>query len=139
MIWYAVILHLVWGIVGITNLSTPLFTTTFYGLLQLTGSSQLETSLILIGASVSSTLSLLKFRDRRDLGLLLVLPQQFLLLVSMGGAIQAVILSKFADGTIRPSAFILIDQFPAILVACLHSLAIFEMYSRRVSLWLGRI
>jgi hypothetical protein len=122
------------------TLGTPLFTTTFYALLELTGFTQLYTSLLLITASTMSVISLIKFqKEHRDLGLLLILPQQFLLLVSMGGAIEAVVKGVYADGTVRPSVFIFVDQFPAILIACFHTLAIFDIYSTKVHSLLNKV
>jgi hypothetical protein len=54
----------------------------------------------------------------------LMVPQQFLLFISAGGAIQAMVEGQFADGTIRSVYFLLADQSPAVLAAIGHTLAI---------------
>jgi hypothetical protein len=139
IIWLVIILHGVWGIIGLSS-NTQLFTTTFYALLQLTGFSQSYTSLILLGGSVLATVSLLRFqKKRREVGLFLVLPQQFLLLISMGGVIEAVLLGTYANGVIEPRVFIFADQVPILLLGCFHSLAIFDSFSKKVAEVLGRI
>lgn len=57
-------------------------------------------------------------------GFFLLLPQQFFVLVSLGGAIVAVLAGQFADGTVRPWGFIAADQSWTLLVAVLHSWAL---------------
>lgn len=56
---------------------------------------------------------------------LCLLPQQFLLMVSAGGALWAMWLGQFADGVQRSHAFLVADQAPAVIAAALHTYAIF--------------
>jgi hypothetical protein len=53
-----------------------------------------------------------------------MVPQQLLLFVSAGGAVQAILEGHFADGVERPWTFLLADQSPAILAAIGHTLAL---------------
>jgi hypothetical protein len=55
---------------------------------------------------------------------LLMLPQQTFVTVSAFGAIQAMLLGSYADGTIRSSWFIVGDQIPIVMLAVAHSVAV---------------
>lgn len=55
---------------------------------------------------------------------LCLLPQQFVMMISAGGAIWAMWLGQFADGVQRSHAFLIADQFPAVIAAILHTYAI---------------
>jgi len=73
-------------------------------------------------------------------GLTLALPQQFILMESLIGAVIAISTSSFADGVIRPRLFIAADQVPAILAAILHTMAIVNLHINGVfSLWKRKI
>jgi len=54
----------------------------------------------------------------------LLLPQQTLLIITAIGAVLAAISGHYADGVPRPTLFILADQFPPILIAAAHTVAI---------------
>lgn len=54
----------------------------------------------------------------------LLLPQQILLMMSAAGATEAIWLAQFADGVIRPRAFIAADQLYSVLAAIGHTAAI---------------
>lgn len=56
--------------------------------------------------------------------LLMLMPQQILLLMSASGAIEAIWLGQFADGVVRSRVFLLADQFYSILVCIGHTTAI---------------
>ena len=56
--------------------------------------------------------------------LLFLIPQQWLLFLAAHGAVQAIYSSSFADGVVRPWSFIFADQFPYIILAIFHTLAI---------------
>lgn len=58
--------------------------------------------------------------------LFLMIPQQLLLLLSAGGAIQAMALSQFADGIVRSRGFIIADQAPAVIGAICHTIAVIQ-------------
>ena len=64
--------------------------------------------------------------------LLVVLPQQFLLMFSAVGACVAIYHSQFADGVVRPRAFLAADQCPAIFLAIFHTCALVDLHVRRL-------
>jgi hypothetical protein len=63
--------------------------------------------------------------------ILLLLPQQSLLVISALGALSAIISGHFADGVVRPWGFIMADQFPIILSAILYSVSIVYLATNR--------
>lgn len=61
-----------------------------------------------------------------------LLPQQILLCISAGGAVEAILESQYADGVPRPRAFIAADQIYAIGLAFGHLVAIVQAtYSQK--------
>jgi hypothetical protein len=56
----------------------------------------------------------------------LLIPQQFLLLMSAGAGVWAAVQEKYADGVVRGWPFILSDQLPSILLALLYTVAVVE-------------
>jgi hypothetical protein len=65
---------------------------------------------------------------------LLLIPQQILLLLSATGAFEAMWLGQFADGVVRPNAFIVADQIGGVLLAVGHTVAIIAHARRRAML-----
>ena len=57
---------------------------------------------------------------------IVILPQQMLLMFSAWGAGAAIIAGQFADGVPRPHEFIAADQGPVILLALGHSAALLD-------------
>jgi hypothetical protein len=55
---------------------------------------------------------------------ILLLPQQVILMMSAAGAVEAMWLAQFADGVLRPRAFIAADQMYSVLAAIGHTMAI---------------
>lgn len=66
----------------------------------------------------------------------LLLPQQTILFLSAVGAVEAMYLSAYADGVLRPRAFLIADQLPAVLLAVAHTIAIINAGNE--SKWNGR-
>lgn len=56
---------------------------------------------------------------------ILLVPQQALLFVSAGGALEAILRGQFADGVVRSHGFLIVDQIVGLLVAFFHCWAIF--------------
>jgi hypothetical protein len=54
----------------------------------------------------------------------LLVPQQFVLIISASGALHAAFVGHYADGVPRPWQFILGDQLPVILAALLYTYAL---------------
>ena len=87
--------------------------------------SRLGAAGLFIGAGSLAIIGLGTAETR--VGILLMVPQQFTLLVSAGGAIDAMVTGHFADGTVRSHWFLIADQFPAVAAAIGHTIAIIRM------------
>jgi hypothetical protein len=79
-------------------------------------------SIVLAAASTLAGASFLMRKTRSTV--LMLLPQQFLLYVSAGGAFRAITEGHFADGVARSFGFLLVDQCLVFLVAFFHTWAI---------------
>jgi len=111
---------------GLLACSAPLGTTPIHTVAsvieQLSGPNRFLVSAAFIAAALMSVEGL-RSQDRvRSVALLL--PQQTLLVITAIGAILAAISGHYADGVPRPTLFILADQFPPILIAAAHTVAI---------------
>ncbi len=120
--WYAVAVHLVWGL-GLL-LSDKVAKITAIAALSY---GQYTVALLMIGAALTASLSMTKY-DNTRVGLTLLLPQQILLMISAGGAIVASIHGVYPDGYVSTSLFITTDQSPVVLTAVFHTLAILDKY-----------
>ena len=132
IIWHVIALHCVWSALLISS-DAAAWVTAINSLYVLLGKSYGAVSAAVTIAAVLAGASLL--RGRRDIwGILLIIPQQFLLIISAHGAITAMVLSQFADGVIRPRAFIMADQMAPVLIAIFHTCAVLEPYVRKITL-----
>lgn len=125
---YAAVLHLAWA--AILLAFPPVRTTAIDWILKMFGGYSTVAGLAL-AASAGLALSGLRLRDHPAGSFFMVLPQQFLVIVSAVGAISAMLAGHFADGVVRPSEFIIADQAPAVLLAVLHAAALVERYAWR--------
>lgn len=127
MVMFAIALHLWWVLMilidqsalnatGLASLhqyvSSPLFLATILGL----------SALMAVAALFVRTPPWI---------LMLLLPQQIILMMSATGAVEAMWLAQFADGVIRPRAFIAADQMYSVLAAIGHTTAIIAHAVRR--------
>jgi hypothetical protein len=119
MVLYAVVLHLVWA--GMLLVDDQVSTVTAIASLRYVFPFPIAIP-IMIWCALSA-FSAFYVRDGYVAAGLMV-PQQFLLFISAGGAIQAMVEGQFADGTIRSASFLIADQSPAVLAAIGHTLAI---------------
>lgn len=123
VILYAIILHYIWAATLLIDGAAAAVTATS----GLYGRFDLVIPYFLIFAATTALLSL--FLPRTTLWpILLVLPQQFALTLSAYTALSAMVVGQFADGTIRPPAFIIADQCPAVLIMLFHTVAILSDY-----------
>ncbi len=77
--------------------------------------------------SSAAVLAISGFFQRGIREALFLLPQQFIMMISAGGALQAMWLGQFADGVQRSHAFLITDQVPAVIAAILHTYAIIRI------------
>ena len=124
VIFYACGLHLTWGFVALFSPAAPLITAMRSLVLYVPDHTLLGMLLVLVGSTAIAGVA----RPKGIGGLLALLPQQCLLVISALDGLTCMWLSQFADGVVRPRGFIMADQIPTVLAALLHSAAIFEHY-----------
>lgn len=81
------------------------------------------TALIVLLLSVAG-LAIVGLFTRVPWIVLLLIPQQCILMASASGTVEAIYLAQFADGVIRSRAFLAADQSYSILAAIGHTVAI---------------
>jgi len=126
IIWYAVVLHTVWGCLLLRSPAA-------YGATALHVFNDLPRGLM-AGALLSAAGLAVWAITRRQpslKSLAALLPQQALLTLSAYAAVAAVFVAHYGDGVPRPPLFILADQAPAIIAFVLHTAAVIEMHARR--------
>lgn len=126
IIYYAIIIHLIWGITMIAT-GEVFHTTAIDANLTGISANPYVIGIFFIAVAIVAALPLW-LRIDSFTALLLSLPQQYTLILSSVGALMAIIESHFADGVTRPRAFILIDQCAIIVATALHTVAILEKY-----------
>ena len=120
MVLFAIALHLWWTLMILVDQSA----------LNATGLSSLYRYIhpasllagVVGGAAVMAFVGL--FVRRYPWLIILLIPQQALLMMSAIGALDAMWLAQFADGVLRPRAFIAADQMYSVLAAIGHTMAI---------------
>lgn len=127
--WYAIILHGLWGISLIFG-DSPYYTTglsIFIDIFKI----ELVSGTILLFIVACAILSIY-WEEKVNIMIcvLLLIPQQFLTVISAGAAINAIVESAFPDGVVRPRLFIFNDQVHAVLLMIFHTAAILEMYGK---------
>lgn len=86
--------------------------------------------MILVMSSVLATAGLI---IETTWAALLFIPQQLILMASASGSIDAMWLGQFADGVLRPHAFIAADQIYAVIIATGHTIAVVFHAMRRAA------
>lgn len=118
MVLYAVTLHVWWAFLILLDKSA----------LGATGPAALgqwvhsPTLLAAVIAGAAGLAAIAMFTHRPWV-LLFLVPQQMLLMAVAAGAVEAMWLGQFADGVLRPRAFIAADQAPSVLGAIGHTIA----------------
>ena len=125
IIFYAIIIHLAWGIVLVVD-NVPLHTTAIDSVFRIF-SSPGTAGIAYIVASLAAIVAM--FRPATLKNLLLIIPQQYFLMLSAFSAMGCISRSAFADGIVRSRAFIFVDQLPIIVAAVLHTCALCEIYA----------
>jgi hypothetical protein len=118
-VWFAIGLHAIWASLLLFS-SEPEQTTAIYTLSRLFP-NQYGLAIVLITVASCALYGLFKKGGNITDRVLLLAPQQILLGISAAGAVRAMALGEFADGTVRSSAFLIADQAPAVLALFVHS------------------
>jgi hypothetical protein len=124
MVIYAISLHYVWSVILLTD-SAALRVTAVDALHRFIPMPWLP----MVLAAVAS-LALIAMAAQPPWFVVLLLPQQILLVMSAAGAVEAIWIAQYADGAIRDRAFIAADQFYSILACIGHTVAITAHASR---------
>jgi hypothetical protein len=129
MVLYAIALHFVWAcLLMIDHAATQ--ATAVNALSRYINSPEL---LALVVATAGGA-ALVGLSMKSAFLVMLLLPQQILLMMSAAGAVEAIWLSQFADGVVRSRAFIAADQVYSVLAAIGHTTAI-TMHAWRADTW----
>ena len=134
VVYLAVIIHLAWGISLLIDpaprmVTSIAFTSDFF-------SNRIIEGLVFIVVSLMAGADIIFSVKKSILGILMLIPQQIILILSATGAVTAMIFHQFPDGIERPFLFIFSDQLPAVLLAVFHTCAIWQHYGS--SLWAER-
>ena len=128
VVWYCICLHLWWGLMLLVDPAAR-GVTAINDLTRLTGSAPISAG-VYFAVGLLAAAGLLRARPGSIRGLLELLPQQGVLLISAFGACEAVWKSTYADGVPRPRAFIAADQVPAVFIALAHSATLVHCFVR---------
>lgn len=130
MICYAIALHFVWAFLLIYDPGT-VNATPVHALYRIFAGLSYYPDNFLAGICFfCSALATLGLATSRPWLVVLLIPQQVLLLMSATGAFEAMWLSQFADGVFRSRGFIIADQIPAVIAAVGHTVAIIFHWTR---------
>ena len=133
IVWYAIIQHAVWAFTLLVS-DAPMGITAIDALRVFTDNRIVMASMY-FAASLLSLRALL--RDKLDSNnVLLLIPQQFFLMLSAYGAVKSMWIGAFADGVIRPHEFLIADQLPAVLIGVMHTLAITTPFMSIYKKWI---
>ncbi len=125
LVVYVAVVHVVWAAM-IPLWPVSLGATPIHGFVSVGNANPLVVSSLLLVSSGLALVSFLSPNASANVIVLLVLPQQAALFITMFGGLAAVLQSHYADGVPRPWPFILADQLPAILLAVAHLAGIVE-------------
>lgn len=124
MVLFAVCLHLTWAIliwVDPTAVNATALNAAYRPIARFVSSDFHVLSGILVTVALTATYGMF---TRIPWVVVLLLPQQLVLMMSASGAIEAIWLGQFADGVARARAFLAADQCYSILAAIGHTTAI---------------
>lgn len=124
VIWYACVMHFIWGAALIVNIDAGNVTALSVAVRVFGG--HFGAGAAMFGVALLALFGIVRFHASFE-KVWCVLPQQFMLVLSAGAATSAMVNSHFADGVTRPRAFIVADQIPAILIAIFHIIVVIRM------------
>lgn len=128
IIWLAIGLHLIQGSMLILDPSVG-DVNSLHFLLRFFPSARIAGFHLLTVAALALIERIRAYGRIPKLGhLLLLLPQQFILLITTGGVFEALINGRFSNTLVATSPFIIASQCPIIITTILYCLAIIEVY-----------
>lgn len=124
LISYASLIHYLWAAILLIS-PDPLMATPLSGL-NFGNESRLITASILF---VVATLAFIGTKMKHSLrSLLFLIPQQTVLFIMGFTGLLAAMSGHYADGTIKPSLFILSDQLPAIMLGFIYTMVLIDKF-----------
>lgn len=123
-ILYVTVLHIIWAF-GLIIDSSSIHVTAFMAVRWICGSNYFWAWVLL----ASSVLAFKSRDDHGTKGVIMLIPQQSILIMCALSAVYCIVQSSYADGVIRPRAFIFTDQIRLVLLAFFHTFAIVQTHS----------
>lgn len=123
MVLYASVYHMIWGVLIILYGRQLLFTASV-SLTKLIPAYQLRGIILILVAVIAMSAGF--FKGKILTQLLMLLPQQTILLLSAFSVVSAIGAGHFGDGVPRPWEFILLDQLPILITAIMYTIAVLE-------------
>lgn len=127
IIWYSIAIHLLWGCALLAD-PAAYGVTAIHGMFQIVGSAPRAAFVYLVVGCLAGW-GLWRARLGQARGLIAILPQQAVLMISAFSAGEAVWNSQYADGEVRAQAFIAADQLPAVILAVAPTIALVNIFA----------
>lgn len=121
LIWAVIFIHMTWGLCLLVS-GEPLNVTAINSMAWL-GRIPLAITCI-VTAAVAACASVVRLSPVATL--LLLLPQQFMLMGSGYGSFLAIYHSAFADGVVRPREFLVSDQNWHLIILAIHTVVLIK-------------
>ena len=80
-----------------------------------------------VGLFISATFALASHWLKRPYCVWALYPQQIILFITAFGCLDAIIFSHYADGVIRPMAFIAVDQIGTVFAFICHTVKLYRL------------
>lgn len=122
--WMASTLHIIWGLLLIFSIDATRITG--LNLLYTIVPNRFMLAAILICSSLMALMAVLKYNGTKSI--VLLLPQQFLLVVPAIAVLQAIGVGHFADGVARSRVFLTADKASVVLLAIYHTHALINFH-----------
>jgi FlaA1/EpsC-like NDP-sugar epimerase len=121
------LIHIWWGICVLLS-DTMLNTTGLSDIYKLFGNNITITGVTLIVVSILAIASIYLHRFTPALALLILIPQQTLIIIGARTALRCIYNSQYTDGTERGSLFISADQSALFIIGICHSMLVLDIY-----------
>lgn len=128
VVWFAIFQHISWGLMLFAS-ADPTHVTAIYTAFGLIHNRQVLATVFLVVGLMALWSMRHSRTNRRDL--FFAMPQQFILILSAAGAIDAILSGRFGDGAAYSRWFIGADQLAPILLAGLHTICLWRVFAPR--------
>ena len=135
MVGFAVALHFLWGLLLLMDGSAGKVTAIYTAGLWLPGGTR-EEGLTMLAVGFLALLGCARPHPSPVVHVGLLLPQQAVMVLSATGAVLAIRDASFADGVVRPRAFIAADQSATILTCVFHTFALLGIIAPDLLPWI---